>query len=1738
MIRAPSPRSRTPGATSTLDRHLVHGSSPVVSAARRPSHHQATTSSSMRAYSPASSNSRAPTLHATTSPPPSHHQRSYAPSGFLSSSSALLSASSPPPSLFNNNNNNSSSTSGNHHQQRFHDPTLLVSVSNARSAVGVSQFHRPPSWATTTTSAHDIANGGGGVESRRPLLVVANSFESSLHSSRLASQESRPQIVSVFQSSTGGIEGRGVGGVALKRRASAAGEASSPSIAAVNNAAALHDTLLGRKASTALSVSHNISSDRSRKPIVNFVDADEERTSNALQRRLQPNRSNSFLLQAQPTTSGDGGLLQSASTAANRRSSQIAAGVFSGPGPAGGSAMQADDAPRYQTEDRESSEKDPIVPPQPHEEDELRHNNNTNNTLEHNSTLDSFQWPPLSNSVSTTPVGRGGGASAETTDMVVGYSRHLSGRGDDDGSGGGSTFLANDDDEKRQVPPHSAGSTKKKESTLALLLAENFVSSPRRNSKQQRVDAGGDENGQHGVRNNNSGGGGHRFLGVPNESYRQHNRTQSDDNSWIERMLHDHPSIARGGGESTGAHEDVSSSSWMVAADSISSSPTIMSPAAAAAAQRGGGGDHLMSTLSFRPPPSGQSTQTQQQRTDFTSSSLPHSFLVDASSVYEVLEEVVMEPNQPLPTVVISNNDGSTSDENGDDDAPPMHERPMSILLRRKSAPLPRREEHHTPDMHLDVVEHPESFSSSISASPIPSASNSPEGGGGSARRDRRSDNNAAYFPASPEVEKEYPAALMLWRRRASEMNLLAPATNSGTSYHQQQQVQPTTSPSDSSGSKQQSPPRRDAAHTYHVLRERVLHHSGPSAHSSNNNNNFADDTSSSQLLSSSDVSAFLHQWMDNEYHPNYHQQQRLAEHAATTPHSYGYRSSMPPQRHAAAAPHQTDEALVREHKVIMQDLREVRGATYKLDQQLQSCRNEGQHHRGKLAAMNYATEARLAAVRRVTLEIEATKLHSRESASRADIFAEWSSKLEQIHREVILSWRMRRQADIVAAEADHRAAVVETHTNALDDLRVQFLNATVIAETQAQLRIALETLERTWEPAARHDIVSHQEQCRNALSRAAVEHYFFSLQEELLRAENDVRNMMDLFHDDEVQQILVEKTNSHQAAMEREARRLADEMLQQGSLQLSRLEGEIRLQLESEERKEFRNCYGWFEKMVQFMKDRISVDDEAASARANVEENETNMWRNQILADFHRGAHVAHQREMIRVCFEQRAAQLRLEDEERHELVVAERKGKWEAEDAYRRRIEMEMSTMRHGHRQALSAFESHAATLVDIVRVEETDERDNILQMFEVQLNELHERERYDSHKRFLAHQEEQRDALAAMESEFRLDVNEAENAARFSQLQKQYRQELVISRLFETERTLRQAIVDQQRASFAMDITSEMEPSCLAALERQRLREAREAEYARMAALRVKATNSAPFLGFSLAEKIASSSADKRLVNAAGIATLVVDSLVIGGPAFTSGLRLHDRIVTVKGMQPTSLVAVRQTIAKGATPGELFEVVVRRQKRRSTVVGDVELDEEGLTARSLAGEVDFGNFIDDDIMSETSSSSQQNSPGRSGSLTGSEKYETLTFYVPVKTVNAEFTDLHDLFFDLTDTQRIERNAPTPGYVTRSKKNFSEKLNSGRTSTEHSNSITSAGGSARPRAATISTRMSSPSVLSGGGGGLPNGSFASPLLRPSAGTVITAPPLNSTSVSPADAGYTPSPDLVRHATSLPRPE
>ena len=212
----------------------------------------------------------------------------------------------------------------------------------------------------------------------------------------------------------------------------------------------------------------------------------------------------------------------------------------------------------------------------------------------------------------------------------------------------------------------------------------------------------------------------------------------------------------------------------------------------------------------------------------------------------------------------------------------------------------------------------------------------------------------------------------------------------------------------------------------------------------------------------------------------------------------------------------------------------------------------------------------------------------------------------------------------------------------------------------------------------------------------------------------------------------------------------------------------------------------------------------------------------------------------------------------------------------------------------------------------------------------------------------------------------------------------------------------------------------------LQRERERLAIAAEQARIQALRALAQRSAPFIGLSLAEKVSTSSVDKRVKDAASPnAHLLVDSLVANGPAYAAGVRLLDRVMSVAGVWSTSLAAVRATIAHRAVVGSQIEIRVKRPPQQpddhTTQDGDGEL---------LA--LDHGS-------SDAKDAEQQG--GGSGEA-------ILTFLVDVKTIDEQFREILEWFYEMPEasggsgSDRIERGSASPGYSTRRRRSIIDKM------------------------------------------------------------------------------------------------
>lgn len=258
---------------------------------------------------------------------------------------------------------------------------------------------------------------------------------------------------------------------------------------------------------------------------------------------------------------------------------------------------------------------------------------------------------------------------------------------------------------------------------------------------------------------------------------------------------------------------------------------------------------------------------------------------------------------------------------------------------------------------------------------------------------------------------------------------------------------------------------------------------------------------------------------------------------------------------------------------------------------------------------------------------------------------------------------------------------------------------------------------------------------------------------------------------------------------------------------------------------------------------------------------------------------------------------------------------------------------------------------------------------------------------------------------------------------------------------------AAEEESRARLALTASSEkVDARC-----RERARLLREAEQGRLRALRLQAQRSPPFLGLSLAEKVnvgcekkptaggfgnasftslLSSGVSSPLNPAAGGAVqqppgddndLVVDSLVANGPAIVAGIRLQDRIVSVAGVWSTSLIAVRSTIAQRAVVGSQIEIKIRRTLASRNAPDDATPDAPATSNVSF----DSGSFASVAAAAVASA--------------------VLTFVVPVKTIDPQFAEIPEWFFDIggEDTgDRIERGQASPGYAKRRTKSLIDKM------------------------------------------------------------------------------------------------
>ena len=220
-----------------------------------------------------------------------------------------------------------------------------------------------------------------------------------------------------------------------------------------------------------------------------------------------------------------------------------------------------------------------------------------------------------------------------------------------------------------------------------------------------------------------------------------------------------------------------------------------------------------------------------------------------------------------------------------------------------------------------------------------------------------------------------------------------------------------------------------------------------------------------------------------------------------------------------------------------------------------------------------------------------------------------------------------------------------------------------------------------------------------------------------------------------------------------------------------------------------------------------------------------------------------------------------------------------------------------------------------------------------------------------RALAAAAEAREDFAFEESSGRSAIVRAEAAARTA-LSKAYALSFLIRRLEAEETAERSRIISEDLLLRTDTFAKAAAASAADAKQRAARREAEEAVQRAIEERRARARKARPFIGMTLAERmvegrLSPSTTSASAVNPSSAASpspslspaasspslhnpnhpLVIDALTLGGPAYANGLQLNDTVLSVAGEPATSLVQVRQTIARRAVVGGTIEIVVRK-------------------------------------------------------------------------------------------------------------------------------------------------------------------------------------------------------------------
>lgn len=745
-------------------------------------------------------------------------------------------------------------------------------------------------------------------------------------------------------------------------------------------------------------------------------------------------------------------------------------------------------------------------------------------------------------------------------------------------------------------------------------------------------------------------------------------------------------------------------------------------------------------------------------------------------------------------------------------------------------------------------------------------------------------------------------------------------------------------------------------------------------------------------------------------------------------------RLSLTPSLHATpstikAQPSQDHALDLKQHfshlEVVRSDL--AANSMRNMTKQHEFYKTESRFHRGKLLGMDAAQQARLNAQRTIRVEQQLHGIFRDESLKRAQHEADeiHSRNEERELFQVVLNQMYRRQ--FLAKEADFRGLLEVNEREEMEALSSFEGQCRTVSERRCVLRLEMISLVLHEEPWLRKSLLlcasDEWEQWRAGERRE----YYDILLDEVAADEQRERDLFYRFLSEKCDILELIRQEALSTAQRNEWARKHEALYTDLLASLLDCERQLRYDLEEALGNDLRQLIDFFYSLLLWCNEREEFVANESHQRSRIEV-EREIEVSTLEACFTNSEHDSQLRTLQRLECDERAdivaeASLALSCLEREQCAELE-----ECIDRLQRRLTREEDERRRFFLAAMRQIESECTDRIHSTALEEQDQWRCMMESFLDELTRLDEQRAATEQQRIIEAALRQQSEMASDESHCRQALCDEQGSQR----------EVMCLRFHMTceriiigmcEHAAREMIEHENATTWSKEVMAHADESLAAALRQMQLREAAEAQAVAALALRQRAERGPPFLGFSLAEKISPniSSSEKRLLATGLGATLVVDSLVINGPAYNEGLRLHDRIVSVGGFATTSLIAVRQAIAKNAKVGQKFEVVVRRHR-------SIESGDSGENLVNMIGSVS-------DASSEA----------------GGEELDTFTFLVPVKTVGEDFASIDDLYFDMSLSQKVERENPTPGFATRRKRAYSEKLGASPLTT--STGITSGG-------------------------------------------------------------------------------